>query len=348
MVQSRKYEKCITLAKLDRASHNLGREETTYGSRCSKIHNPLCPHETEIVMNMETTTGRPGVPLPHIHAFTETFYWVGTDYNNPYDLGGTVEFWLGQGDEAEGFSTEKPFTCIAPGGTPHTPIPVREVKKPILVVTIVDHPMTARILATKPPTNYKDYRKPGDPLPKLNKYAKNFNPNNISGVPDIPSHKGKTYVALVHDYGQNEMTPHYGKIDMVYGEGIGWGCGDSMTLPDPMRAGVTLTRRSLPVQYPVTATYVFYPIGVDIDHAKNLGGEVEFWIGEGEEAEQYIITKPTFVFIPPNTVHMPIYVKDIHKPYGFAMITILDTPLWAGVSSQKFPTTFEHIVEVKK
>jgi hypothetical protein len=61
----------------------------------------------------------------------------------------------------------------------------------------------------------------------------------------------------------------------------------------------------------------------------DLGGTVEFHIGEGREQEVFTITKATTVLIPRDTVHLPLYIKEVHKP--FAILTVLDSPIWAGV-----------------
>jgi hypothetical protein len=357
MVNSRKYEKCFSEPRKDKTGgfSALPGKQTGWCSRCDYFNNQLSPNHIEIVMNCDNVVssagntvkspdGNEGKVYPHVHPFTEIFYWVGTDPNNPEDLGATVEHWLGDGEEAEGIWAEKNSTAIAPGGMTHLPFAVRDLRKPFLTFTILDHPVSTTYRVLKVPSAFKIERKPGDPLPKLKKYAHLYNKSDLSDAPVIPAHKGKSYIALVHDYKQNQNTPHYVRIDMIYGGGIGFGCGDKVQMPHAIFPGVSVQRRSLPVKYPVTAAYCFIPTS-DFDHADDLGGTVEFWIGEGAEAEKYTITRPTNVFIPPNTVHMPIYIKETHTP--FFMGLILDTPLWTGEYSQKFPASFEHIVDAK-
>jgi hypothetical protein len=355
MAQSRKYGKCFSEAKPHRATgHFLGREELTFGTHFGNFENELCPHFIELIMNIDTMLALPGgivnLPdgqqgrsFPHKHPFTEVFHWIGTDPYNPGDLGGKMEFWLGEGEEAEGIWSEKPFSVVAPPGTTHTPITIREIHKPILTLTICDYPTSpsSRISVEKVPSNYKIDRKSGDAMPKVQKYKNNFNEINITDAPVFPSHKGKSHIAMLHDYKQNQLAPHYLKVDMIYGSGIGWGCGDTFKINDTRIAGIVDTVRSLPVKHPFTVSYYFYSLAEDLEHAEDLGGEVEFWIGEGAEAEQYIFTKPTFVFIPPRIVHQPIYIREVHRP--FFMVTLLDTPLWAGSYIEKFPPAFKHI-----
>jgi hypothetical protein len=347
--QLRKYEKCLSEAK----SHREGVGEATFGTSFGFFENKLCPHQTEVHINcnpmanasgniIKLPNGQQGQFFPHKHAFTEIFYEIGTDPFKPDDLGGVHEMWIGEGEEAEGVWIDKPSAVVVPAGMTHLPHAVREVRRPFLSLTICDYPVTARVMVPKVPSGFKTERKPDDPIPKLQKYAKYYSENNITDAPVFAAHKGKSHVALLHDFKQNELASHYTKVDIIYGDGIGWGCGDTMQVPHSYLTGLIATRRSLPIKHPITASYYFIPTG-NLANAEDLGGTIEFWIGEGEEAEQYIITKPTFVFIPPDTVHMPIYIKELHKP--FFMATILDTPLWAGVYNEKFPTAFDRVAE---
>jgi len=56
----------------------------------------------------------------------------------------------------------------------------------------------------------------------------------------------------------------------------------------------------------------------------NLGGEVEFWLGEGTEAEKFVITKATGEWVPAGVVHNPHYFRQVDKP--FLMVVISMTP----------------------
>lgn len=57
---------------------------------------------------------------------------------------------------------------------------------------------------------------------------------------------------------------------------------------------------------------IFVFCGTDPQHPEDIGGTIEFWIGEGEEAEKFEITEPTFVYLPPNVVHQPTWLKECH------------------------------------
>jgi len=357
-VSGKKYEKCISEAKKVRIGPYAALPTTRigYGESCNIFQNELCPNSIEIVLNFDTVVssagntvklpdGYEGKIFPHKHAVPEIFHSVGTDPDNPDDLGATVEHWMGEGEEAEGVWTTKPSTVIVPASLTHLPFSIREVRKPFLSLSIIDQPFATSVRVPIVPSGFKIERKPEDPIPQVQKYAKYISELNLNDAPVFPSHKGKSYVAMLHDYKQNELAPHYVRIDMIYGSGIGWGCGDIMQMPHAVLFNVNTTRRSLPIKHPVTATYLFISTN-DFDHMEDLGGTVEFWIGEGTQAEQYIITKPTNIFIPQMTVHQPIYIREVHKP--FLMATILETPLWSAAYTEQFPTAFNNVAEGKQ
>ena len=77
-----------------------------------------------------------------------------------------------------------------------------------------------------------------------------------------------------------------------------------------------------------------------------LGGTVEFWMGEGKEAEKYVIDKTTTVLIPPNTVHYPIYVHECKRP--FVICSIMDEPLFGGKFIDVYPPDFKYKVQTKE
>jgi hypothetical protein len=85
---------------------------------------------------------------------------------------------------------------------------------------------------------------------------------------------------------------------------------------------------------------IFFYIGLNPDDPDDLGGEYEFWIGEGEEAEQYIFDKTTCIYIPRNTYHNPNTARRVDRP--FMMLVIMPAPHWVqeGDHSMKLPPGF--------
>jgi hypothetical protein len=66
-------------------------------------------------------------PYSHAHDYDETLGFFGTDWENPYDLGGEIEFWI----EDEQFVITNSCLIFIPKGMHHCPFVVRRVDRPI-------------------------------------------------------------------------------------------------------------------------------------------------------------------------------------------------------------------------
>lgn len=74
------------------------------------------------------------VVLAHTHDFDEVVCFFGTDSQDPYDLGGTIEFWL----EDEKYMLENSCVIYIPKGMKHCPEHVLRVTKPIFHVALAN------------------------------------------------------------------------------------------------------------------------------------------------------------------------------------------------------------------
>ena len=64
---------------------------------------------------------------PHTHDFDEHVGWVGTDPDDPQDLGATL-IWTQDGEE---FEITKSCVIFIPAGVEHCPYWIKDVKRPI-------------------------------------------------------------------------------------------------------------------------------------------------------------------------------------------------------------------------
>jgi hypothetical protein len=85
---------------------------------------------------------------------------------------------------------------------------------------------------------------------------------------------------------------------------------------------------------------LFMFTGSNMDNPDQLGAEIEYWLGEGQDAEQFIITDPTVVLVPAGTVHCPIYFRKVDKPPVFMTVIGL-APIWYREDSKEFPPNFK-------
>lgn len=79
--------------------------------------------------------GEPGEA--HYHEFDEMFIWLGTNKEDPYDLGGEVELWLGdEGKDRDKVTFTTSTLIFVPKGLRHLPIVYKRVDRPMLHLAI--------------------------------------------------------------------------------------------------------------------------------------------------------------------------------------------------------------------
>jgi hypothetical protein len=76
------------------------------------------------------------LPGLHSHPNPEIVLLIGSDPKNQRDLGGEVEWGMGEGDDAETFTLTSTTAIYVPGGVPHAPLVYKRVDRPILNIAI--------------------------------------------------------------------------------------------------------------------------------------------------------------------------------------------------------------------
>jgi hypothetical protein len=59
---------------------------------------------------------------------------------------------------------------------------------------------------------------------------------------------------------------------------------------------------------------IFLFLGTDPKDTTDLGAEVEFWIGEGSDAEKIVFNTSSSIYVPPNVVHFPQIWRNVKRP----------------------------------
>jgi hypothetical protein len=65
---------------------------------------------------------------------------------------------------------------------------------------------------------------------------------------------------------------------------------------------------------------ILYFIGGNPMNFKDFGAEVQFVIGEGADAEEFIINSTTWVYVPKNVPHCPLNFRRVDRPIMFGHI----------------------------
>lgn len=80
-------------------------------------------------------------------------------------------------------------------------------------------------------------------------------------------------------------------------------------------------------------------LGASFPNVFDFDAKIEFTLGKGEEAETYIIDKPTIIRIPAGIYHCPLNFKEVNKPVLF--LATLFTPAFGGIYDMPDGTTKE-------
>ena len=80
-------------------------------------------------------------------------------------------------------------------------------------------------------------------------------------------------------------------------------------------------------------------LGASFPNVFDFDARIEFTLGKGEEAETYVIDRPTIIRIPAGTYHCPLHFKEVNKPVLF--LATLFTPMFGGIYDMPDGTTRE-------
>ena len=67
---------------------------------------------------------------------------------------------------------------------------------------------------------------------------------------------------------------------------------------------------------------IFLFLGTDQYNTSDLGAEVEFWLGEGDERDKVVMTTSSSVYVPPGLAHFPQIWRNVVRP----VITVVIMP----------------------
>ena len=90
-------------------------------------------------------------------------------------------------------------------------------------------------------------------------------------------------------------------------------------------------------RHPTDEYLVF--LGANSTNVFDWDAHIEFTIGKDEEAETYIIDRPTIIRIPAMTYHCPLHFKEINKPVMFLAACMM--PMFGGIYDLPDGTTTE-------
>ena len=114
------------------------------------------------------------------------------------------------------------------------------------------------------------------------------------------------------------------ELQLVHKAGGAFGAGADVIATEGEKAGQVLF--TLGVHHHVQDEAFFF-FGTNIEDPYSLGGEYEFWLGAGGDAEQFILTKNTCIYVPGGLDHNPHRATRIDNPaHPIVLLAILISP----------------------
>ena len=219
---------------------------------------------------------------PHFHDFDEVIGFVGSNSDDPHDLGGKITIWLDGREEV----LTKSCLIFIPAGTTHCPILFNRVDKPICFITVATTGKHTRSIVAGESTAGT-----GEPRYTIITETKERFTVAASGEdtpkppPRDPRLKSARILHLEDDIAKGSF---YVDFVWIY-EGTG-------AAPAPEHSH----------QWPELIAMA----GCDPENPRDMGGPMSIVLGD----ETHVITKSSLVCIPKGLKHCPWKFLDIKKP----------------------------------
>jgi hypothetical protein len=151
-------------------------------------------------------------------------------------------------------------------------------------------------------------------------YEKYVQPLRLRTDMILPSFRGKiSDFSLVHDQKTTPESPIWTETYHAYAPGTGVFAPSNLTPLIDGKQRDDLKNIGQHSHNDFDEVYFFY--GTDHTDNTRLGGQVEMWLGHGEDAEKFVMKDPTAVYVPKGLAHNPWIVTKVNDPKHPIMIT---------------------------
>jgi hypothetical protein len=91
--------------------------------------------------------------------------------------------------------------------------------------------------------------------------------------------------------------------------------------------------------------HLFCFLGTNPDNPADLGGEVEFWLGEGKELDKVIVNTPSSIYVPEGLAMFPMLWRKVKRPIIMCVVASAgidkSTEVQIPISMEGRPMTLE-------
>jgi hypothetical protein len=176
-------------------------------------------------------------------------------------------------------------------------------------------------------------------------YAKYVQPLRLGTEWINPSFRGRiSDFALIHDQKTTPGSPI--RTETYYAYAPGAGMFAPSRLAPVVEGRIAEELRNVGCHSHNDFDEVYYFFGSDHIDNTRLGGQVEMWLGHGEDAEKFVMTDPTAVFVPKGLAHNPWIVTKVDNPDHPIIITCVSlTNAYSlapdAVTNYPYPAAFD-------
>jgi hypothetical protein len=261
-----------------------------------------------------------------IHPYDECLVFAGYQDGNILRMDAEISIQLGEEREIHTF--HKPSVVLIPKGTPHGPVTVQWVDRPIVHYTIGLSP------------EYKASSLPAGTATTGSMHAHLIKPLitqlGESKKTMTGEQQGPTYAKIMDENGI--LHPAKGGVGPGNGDDIAWLFGDNLEGMDVnftwgLYSQCGKWHRGGEIHTHPEAEILCY-VGLDPDDINYLGAELE--LGMGKQQERHVFNKPTVAICPQGFPHLPLITRWVDKPYGFFVMCLSgehDSP-WVEVKEE--------------
>jgi hypothetical protein len=264
-----------------------------------------------------------------IHPYDETLIFAGTDLDDIRSFdGGEVSIEIGE-EREEHIFTEPTVVCI-PKGTPHGPVRIRKVGRPIVHFLFGLDPVYSAeaIPEGSRPTSATTGQKYAGLVHPLRTNISEENMAAMADVKDDPEfaarmaameEEAKSGTGHEKPFGADGILRPKALMGPGNADALVWMFGEDLNDFD-----INFTwgfysgsgkwhRPGEGHTHPETEALVF--VGLDPDDPGYLGAEISFKLGQ--EFEDQVFDKPSAIICAGGFVHLPCVTRWVDKPYGF-------------------------------
>jgi hypothetical protein len=231
------------------------------------------------------------VEEPHAHEFDEVIGFIGSNQQDPHDLGGKITIWL----DDKKHELTKSCLIFVPSGTRHCPILFNRIDKPVFFLTMSPIKKYSRkaedgkvAATTEKSKSAKDSTIPKYTIITETKTRFTVAASGGSAPPPPPPNPSLKSARILHLEDDMAKGSFYVDVVWIY-EGTG-----GAPAPEHTHDWEELIAMA----------------GCDPEHPHDLGGPMSIVLG----GETHLITKSSLVCIPRGLKHCPWKFLDIKKP----------------------------------